>query len=190
MRHGHTIVRRATVVTVIFLLTVAIGVAAIHPAGGAASPTVFMGPDDPALKACQAAHTQMCNPEAESTRLAASLPAQPPSANPSYLSRQTIEAVAKRAAHTPLTPAAPITAVVYSALMPRPAYEALAHETHNAAVNAQRMVWVVTVHAPMATDGSPSRPPEIKHVYSVAYDAETGHWTDACIGCAWLNQSQ
>jgi hypothetical protein len=91
---------------------------------------------------------------------------------------------------TPLTPAAPSTAVAYSALLSRPDFEKLTGQAPNVAINKPRMVWVVTVHAPMATDGSPARPAEIKSVYSVAFDAATGQWTDMCIGCAWLPLSQ
>ncbi len=181
---------RTTMFFVIAALTlVGISMGVVHISRGAASSSRFTGPADPVLQACQAAH-RICDPEAEATRIAASPPAQPPSARPVYLIREVIEDVARRAAHTALTSEAPLTAAVYSALMTRPAFEALTHEGHNAAVNPNRMVWLVTVHAPMATDGGRSRPPQVFPVYSVVYDAETGHWTDVCIGCAWLQQSQ
>ena len=63
------------------------------------------------------------------------------------------------------------------------------HEAGNPNLDTSRLEWVITVHAPMATDGSPGTPMEIKRVYSVALDAETGQWTDGCIGCAWLDHS-
>jgi hypothetical protein len=74
--------------------------------------------------------------------------------------------------------------------MTRPAYEALAHEARNFAVDPTRMVWVITVHADMATSGSPAGAPKIFPVYSIAMDAETGQWTDYCVGCDWLKSSR
>jgi hypothetical protein len=74
--------------------------------------------------------------------------------------------------------------------MTRQSFEQLAPQDPNYAVNHERMLWVVTVHAPMATDGSPGMMPQVKSVYSVAYDAATGQWTDMCIGCAWLSQGR
>ncbi len=163
-----------------------IGLGAVHVTAG----TTAIGPTAPQMRACLAAHQRVCNPSAEATRVANTQEAQPPSANPAYLSRTIAEARARAAALTPSSAAAPATVVVYSALMTRPDFDALTHESDNAAMNAQRKIWVVTVHAPMATDGSPSRAAEIKDVYSIALDAETGHWTDECIGCAWLHQNQ
>ena len=85
---------------------------------------------------------------------------------------------------------APATAVVYSALLTRQQFEQLTPDGHNPGIHPDRKVWVVTVHAPMWTDGSPSMAPVLMPVYSVGLDAETGQWTDGCIGCAWLDRSQ
>src|SRR5579871_1998079 len=51
----------------------------------------------------------------------------------------------------------------------------------NATVHPDRMVWVVTVRADIATKGSIVSPPQPKHVYSLIIDAETGGVPDLCI---------
>jgi hypothetical protein len=152
--------------------------------------SLYSGPNDAALRACQEALAD-CNPAATEAIAATNPPYQPPSANPQSLSRAVVEAAARSGARTPLTPEAPLSAVVYSALMPRSQVAALfLGAASNPGLDQTRLEWVITVHAPMATDGSPGMGPEVKPVYSVALDAETGQWTDACIGCAWLDVSQ
>jgi len=146
-------------------------------------------PNDPQIHTCIAAR-EVCNPAAEATFVASNPLAQPPSANPAYISRQAAEMRARAASRTALTAAAPAAVVAYSALMSRSAFESIYPGSKNATINPERKVWVITVHAPMATDGSPGQAPQIKDVYSFAIDAETGHWTDGCIGCALLQQSQ
>ena len=152
-------------------------------------PSAFTGLNDPQLQQCVEAHG-VCDPAAESVRRANNPEANPPGDSPVYETREVIELGARRGAKTPLTPEAAATSPTYSALMSRQKFEAISGENRNAAVDSRRAVWVVTVHAPMATDGSPGVPPEVKPVYSVAFDAETGQWTDACIGCAWLDHSE
>jgi hypothetical protein len=48
-------------------------------------------------------------------------------------------------------------------------------------------VWVVTVRAPMYTDGAPGNPPLLKQSYTVVFDATTGSGLETCIGCATLS---
>jgi len=146
----------------------------------------YAGPNDPNLQACQAARGD-CNPAALAIVKANNPPYQPPSVNPQYLSRAVVEEAARKGARTPLTPEAPPSAIVYSALMPRSQFLALTHEAGNPNLDSSRLEWVITVHAPMATDGFN---PVVQPVYSVALDAETGQWTDGCIGCAWLDHSE
>jgi hypothetical protein len=52
--------------------------------------------------------------------------------------------------------------------------------------NPDRKVWVVTVHADAWTRGSPVRPPQLVHVYSVVIDAEARFATDIGFGIAAL----
>lgn len=152
------------------------------------SAPLSVGPNDPGIRRCQAAHA-ICNQAAEDQRVARNPETRPPSPNAKLIARAQAEAAARLGARTPLTPSAPDTAVTFSQLMTRAEFETATGESHNASVYPTRPVWVVAVHAPMATDGSPATPAEIMPVYSVAIDAETGQWTDACIGCAWLQGS-
>ena len=95
--------------------------------------------------------------------------------------------IARRFAATPLTAQAPASAPVAERLMSRSAYEHLDPAAgHNFLPDPRRLVWVVTVHADMATSGSPAMAPHIEHQYTVVIDAETGWVTDSCIGCATL----
>ena len=169
--------------------------------GGANSPAPsgFTSLNDPALQQARATESAagarddccLCNRAAEAARKGEKPEASPPEENPVYFSREKAEAYARAGARTEWSPdGAPATAVVYSALLTRQQFEQLTPDGHNPGVHPDRKVWVVTVHAPMWTDGSPSMPPLLKPVYSVALDAETGQWTDACIGCAWLDHSE
>lgn len=170
----------------------ALGIAAV-PAAAAIRTIVenghpaAAGPVDPRTDPC-AREGGTCDPAAAAARVAANLEAQPPTGI--VLDRVVAEAKARALAVSPLSPGAPASATVYSALLTRSEYEKIAKEGRNYAVNADRKVWVVTVHAPIATSGSPTQPSAIVEVYSVALDGETGQWTDYCIGCAWLNASR
>jgi len=172
--------------------------------GGGDSPvhSGFTGLNDPTLQQALATESAagerddcsaqcLCNRAAEAARKGEKPEASPPEDNPAYFRREKAEAYARAGARTEWSPdGAPATAVVYSALLTRQQFEQLTPDGHNPGVHPDRKVWVVTVHAPMWTDGSPSMPPLLKPVYSVALDAETGQWTDACIGCAWLDHSE
>lgn len=188
-RRVRTIAQRLSSVRVL----VGLGACAILAVGGAmvvrAGTATAGDPNDPGIQQCQLAQG-ICNQTAENGRRARNPEAKLPSSSPTYISRATAEEAARIGALTPLTPAAPPNAVVFSQLVSRADFETITGVSHNPAVYSTRMVWLVTVHAPMATDGSPSRTPEIKPVYSVAFDAETGQWTDACIGCGWLQTSK
>lgn len=153
-------------------------------AGEQASPK---GPVDPRTDPC-AREGGICDVTAAAARAAANVEAQAPTGIVIY--RLQAEAKARALALTPQTPEAPAAAVVYSVLLTRPELEAISHEGRNYAVNLARPVWVVTVHASIATSGSPVQPAKIVDVYSVALDAETGQWTDYCIGCEWLTASR
>jgi hypothetical protein len=154
-----------------------------------AAPPSGPGPGDPAIQQCQAQRT-VCDPAAASAQASNNPLQDPPASNPQYLSRAAIESQARQAALSMLTPAAPASAVTFTALMTRQEFDALSGQMPNAAVDQSRMVWVVTVHAPKTTNGSPSIAPRVVAVYSIVFDAATGHWTDSCTGCAWLTSSR
>ena len=109
---------------------------------------------------------------------------RPPSASPTYITREQVTSLAhatNRAAGGGIPPSAP----TYAAIMTYREYGEHLHRRKpgNATVNPQRMVWVVTVHADIYTRGTAFSPPAPKHVYTVIYDAETGTFIGACVGC-------
>lgn len=110
-----------------------------------------------------------------------------PSSRPTYLSRSAIELSIRSKI------GAPLSATTYSAMMSESTFESTAAARPLAAGgprNPSRMMWVVTVQAPVLTDGSPSTPPELKKSYSAVLDAETGFLVSDCVGCAWLSASK
>src|SRR5437870_939241 len=147
----------ALVAVIVFLGLQGRAITAQSPAGVApASPTStapasnpdvasggYTGPNDPNLRACQAALAD-CNPAASAIIKANNAPYQPPSANPQYLSRAVVEEAARSGAQTPLTPEAPPSAIVYSALMPRSQVVALfVGQSGNPGLDQTRLQWVV-----------------------------------------------
>ena len=144
-----------------------------------------ISPADQQVHACIAQGKVNCNPDpgVYATMVAANPPLQPPSANPTYITEQQAVSEARGQG----TPPAPDTVAAFARPMTRPEYERLDGDLTN--FNPQRMVWVVTVHADMLTDGSPLVKPQVKHVYTIALDAETGIETDACIGCDLIKSS-
>jgi hypothetical protein len=66
------------------------------------------------------------------------------------------------------------------------AYLALVAELPDPNISLARIVWVVTVEAPIWTDGSPMSRPRLLHAYTVVYDAALKHGIEMCIGCATL----
>lgn len=51
-------------------------------------------------------------------------------------------------------------------------------------------VWLVTVMAPVMTEGGPGAPPVTRAAYSVVIDARSGSVTDTCGGCTWLHEDR
>lgn len=82
---------------------------------------------------------------------------------------------------------APDTAVTFSALMTRAAAEPIIGIT---SWNRHRLLWIVTVHWPAWTMGSPHTAPRLVSPVTMDVDAETGLSAgDACLGCAGLSAS-
>jgi hypothetical protein len=103
--------------------------------------------------------------------------------NPAVLPvcRSVAEGVARRA------DGAPDSAVTFSALMTRAAAEPILGITNR---NRDRLLWIVTVHWPAWTNGSPWSEPMLKAAYTIDVDAETGLPAgDICFGCAALSTS-
>jgi hypothetical protein len=81
---------------------------------------------------------------------------------------------------------APSSAPLVVSEMTLRAYEKLTSEQPDPAISPNRLVWVVTVHAPMWTDGAPLHPPYLKQNYTVVIDATSKQGIEICIGCATL----
>src|SRR5579884_1719497 len=182
--------RRAAIAGGSLVFVLAAGAGVVRAVDSRVTPNQSMRPDDPHLQQCLKQGQHICNPSAWQYLVSHSPVAGPPSANPHYISRDTAIVTALRFAATPQTPVAPASSPVQARMMSRTAYERLdPNGGENYVPDPRRLIWVVTVHASIATSGGPARPPEIKDVYTVAIDAETGWITDACIGCATLTTS-
>jgi hypothetical protein len=95
------------------------------------------------------------------------------------VSRSRAEAIARHAIN------APDSAATFSTLMPVVGFE----NTYGVLLSTlpgDRLVWVVTVHAPARTDGGPGTAPVTRDVYSIVIDANTGTSRDDCVGCDWV----
>jgi hypothetical protein len=66
-------------------------------------------------------------------------------------------------------------------------YLALVDELPSPFISLARIVWVVTVHSPVWTDGSPMSRPRLKQAYTVVYAAASRQVIEMCIGCATLS---
>lgn len=126
------------------------------------------------------------NSQAVPSEVQSAFPAAPAQGS-SEISQVQAETVARSVAKTPLTGVASVSAPV-AALSTTygNASNLLGDGTGNLLVQSGTPVWVVTVHAPMSTDGSPSTPPRIEPAYTVILDAVNGQAIDLCIGCATL----
>lgn len=134
----------------------------------------------PGLKACMSAHL-ICNWSAYRDLQANNPVAQ---SDPGVaLTKSDAEAIAHRIAKTSSTPAAADTAPTYARLMRYGDVLAATGNAPSAVVNPDRQVWVVTVEAPITTDGSPSVAPVTVNAYTAVLDAQTGKAIDVCIGC-------
>lgn len=81
---------------------------------------------------------------------------------------------------------APADASTLAEQMSYAAFLAVAGWPANAAINAQRCVWIVTVYAPMPIKVAPGRPARVTMVYSVAVDAGSGTLIAILAGTALL----
>ena len=104
------------------------------------------------------------------------------------LGRSAAESEARAGAKTPGAPAAEASAVTFSRLTTYAIAEGLTGGG-NSSVAPTTPVWIVTVHAPTMTDGSPAIAPKRVDQYSVILDAVNGQGIDTCIGCAWITSS-
>jgi hypothetical protein len=136
----------------------------------------------PGLRECMA-QGLICNAAAGKELETAPLAAVPTGKT---LSEAAAIAIARRIAQTPLTPEAPDSVPAYAKLVTYRDVLDATNGSASAVTDTSRLVWVVTVVAPIATDGSPARAAEVKSAYTAVLDAETGKAIDICIGCNTL----
>ncbi len=149
---------------------------------GVNSPSVppgYTGLNDPALKACMQAH-QICNSAAYKQDFGSETETAPIPQGAALMARASAEAVA--------IGSSTITSPTYSAMMSGVQADAKFSIGRPLSYDSSRPVWVVAVHAHVATDGGPAAAGKAKDAFSVVIDAASGRVTDMCIGCAWLTQ--
>jgi hypothetical protein len=118
---------------------------------------------DPTYAACINSGAVICNPEAHLTQVAENPVGQPPNPNAHMMSRHRAIALVRRLAAGEYTPAAPASAAVSARMMTEKGFEALQPSGVDHFANAQRLFWIVTVHAPTSATGSGR--PELRRVY-------------------------
>lgn len=94
------------------------------------------------------------------------------------MDRDRAVAVARELADNGTSKAAPADAPIYAELMTLPEYENLEREGHDYVTNAQRKLWVVTVHAPISFPAGMGV--KTYQVYTDVIDAETGESFHIC----------
>jgi hypothetical protein len=135
---------------------------------------------DPTYAACINSGAVICNPAAHQTQVAENPVGQPPKPNAHMMSRDQAIALASQLAASEYTPAAPVSAAAFARMMTEREFEALQPSGVDHFANAQRLFWVVTVHAPTSTTDRILRKYD---VYTVQIDAETGQVYRVCLGC-------
>ena len=124
---------------------------------------------------------QVCNRAAQDNRITGYGPLQSPSST-----RMTQDDATSRALL--LSADASKVTLVLASEMPLSSYVALSglDQAEFGTVSPARLVWAVTVHAPIWTDAAPFHPPYLKQAYTVVFDAATYTGMEVCIGCATL----
>lgn len=102
-------------------------------------------------------------------------PAEAAPAGSSPLSESNAVTIAlQEAAQFGGTPAAPTTAPTAASEMAYSSFLTLSGWSPNPSINAQRCVWVISVHAPIAEKGAPGAPARTDSEYTVALDVASG----------------
>jgi hypothetical protein len=189
------------VVTVAFvawagLANVALALSLSGPSSASASSTV----DQAALQACIAQRTvnceqtvpglsrcmaqrAICNEAAYAELRAQSGPLQPIRTGTDFMTRE--EAVQRSLL---VSPAATASSPVFAESMTLGEVAKRMHldPAEFGPIDLNRMMWLVTVHAPVMTMGSPRRPPSLVAAFTVVYDAASHIGILTCYGCATL----
>lgn len=133
---------------------------------------------NPTYVACEKSGTPICNPSAWQTMVASNPVAQPPSTHPRYVSRDQAIALARQIPNNGLSQAAPLTSEIRARMMTMRQYEKIENDGHDYVTNPHRMLWVVTVHAPLKVQAGFTV--KTYDVYTLVVDAETGSSFHVC----------
>lgn len=85
--------------------------------------------------------------------------------------------------------AAPTSSPLASEEVPYGTFLSQANLPANPDINVQRCIWVVTVHAPIATKPAPGGTPQVLSDYTVAFDAGTGTLVDLAEGQSFVTNA-
>jgi hypothetical protein len=158
------------------------GVAVAEGAGGGQGPPSLA--QNPTVQACMNRGEDFCNPTpgTRETFVAESWYSKPPNSNASHMTEA--EALERARGNYAAAPAFAVLVPYRDVAAADPALAA------NATVNPDRMVWVVTVHADVRTQGPFGAPGQLRHAYSLVIDAENRGVTDFCVGCEAVRSGQ
>jgi hypothetical protein len=120
-------------------------------------------------------------PDRQQTAIAQSPQLGAPGKHAHFISRQRVIRLARLAARSEYSGAAPASAPVTARLMTIRRFERLLGEGSSYFVNLHRKLWIVTVHA--RTVNSDGRRPIIYSVYTQVFDAESGQSFMYTAGC-------
>jgi hypothetical protein len=108
-----------------------------------------------------------------------------PQIRQSYITRKKADGVAR--SYSPLLADSTKSRPTWSKLTDYRQASTLLGDSGNPLLCQSTMVWVVTVHAPIMTDGGPSTPPKMRQSYTVVLNAADGRLIDSCVGCSSLS---
>ncbi len=120
-------------------------------------------------------------PDQQQTAIAQSPQLGAPGRHPHYISQQRVTRLARLAAQSEYSGAAPASAPLTARLMTIRQFERLLGEGTSYFVNVHRKLWIVTVHA--RTVNTEGRRPMIYSVYTLVLDAESGQSFMYAAGC-------
>jgi hypothetical protein len=136
---------------------------------------------DPATPSSVVTYLDSLTSVQQKTAIAQSPQVTPPSRHPAYVSRERAVTLARLAARSEYSPAAPATAPVTARLMTILQYERRLGEGIGYGVNVHRKLWVVMVHA--RTVNTEGRRPLVYSVYTLVIDGESGTSFMYLAGC-------
>jgi hypothetical protein len=174
--HGRTLALTGEILAMVVIG--ALSASHVLGAGGGGSQSQAAPLNDPAYVACERSGEPLCNSAAWKTLFAGNPVAQPPSAHPRLISRSWAVALALKVPDDGNSQSALPTSEVHARLMKLREYEKLEGQGHDYVINPHRLLWVVTVHAPLTIRvGFGTR---TYNIYTLVIDAQTGSSYHMC----------